>query len=284
MEQRILVIGATGMLGKPVSLQLHTDGFKVKVLARDPERAKNKLGNGFEIVAGNVTDPGSLMSAMDDCDCVHINLSSSTFKELHDVEYRGSLNIIRAAVSKQLKRLTIITGAGVRKENTWAPMIRTRYHIEKEIISSGVPYTIFAPTHFMESIPKYIKGDRALIFGRQPHKIHWVAAADYAKMVSHAFQRKDTENKKFWIMGPEAFTMEEAITMYCKVKCPGISISRIPLSMMGFMATITFKSQFKYVVKTMKYFNKAGETGDPQEANELLGKPITTMSMWLNEK
>lgn len=284
MDQKILIVGATGMLGKPVTFQLHKDGFKVRVLARDPERAKNKLGVGFEIVKGDVTYPDSIAEAMEGCDCVHINLGSSTFRELNEIEYQGSLNVIRAAVTKQLKRISIITGAGVREENCWAPMVKVRYQVEQEIISCGIPYTIFAPTHFMESIPKYIKSDRAMIIGKQPHKIHWVAASDYAKMVSRAFQRKDAENKKFWIMGPEAFTMEEAFTRYCNVKCPNITISRIPLTMLYFMATISLRSNLKYLVKMMSYFNKAGETGDPQEANELLGKPLTTLEMWLNEK
>ena len=39
--ETILVVGATGLLGEPVARQLHQDGFKVRVLARDLERRRH---------------------------------------------------------------------------------------------------------------------------------------------------------------------------------------------------------------------------------------------------
>jgi len=269
------------MLGKPVAERLLKDGFTVSVLTRDPERATNKLGNGYAIFKGDVMDPESIHSAMETCDGVHINLSSSSFRELKEVEYPGTLNVIQAAKQNNLKRITIITGAGVCKENTWSKMIGIKYKIEKEVLASGIPYTIFAPTHFMDSIPKYIKGDQAMIIGKQPAKIHWVAAYDYAKIVSRAYQGKESENKKLWIMGPEAYTMEEAFKIYCTKKCKNISVSRIPLTMMYFMAAISFNSKLKYVASLMRYFNKMGEMGDPSETNELLWKPEITLEKWM---
>jgi nucleoside-diphosphate-sugar epimerase len=43
-EDTILVVGGTGMLGEQVARQLHRDGFEVRVLARDVERARTLLG------------------------------------------------------------------------------------------------------------------------------------------------------------------------------------------------------------------------------------------------
>ena len=40
-NKTILVIGGTGMLGKPVAQQLRTDGLNVRLLVRNPERRKD---------------------------------------------------------------------------------------------------------------------------------------------------------------------------------------------------------------------------------------------------
>jgi nucleoside-diphosphate-sugar epimerase len=64
MDKRILVIGATGLLGQPVTLRLQADGFQVRLLARDPEKARRMFGEAFEVVPGDVTEVNSLERAI----------------------------------------------------------------------------------------------------------------------------------------------------------------------------------------------------------------------------
>jgi uncharacterized protein YbjT (DUF2867 family) len=47
---KVLVVGATEMLGRPVVERLSADGYGVQVLARDPESARSLLGKGVEYV------------------------------------------------------------------------------------------------------------------------------------------------------------------------------------------------------------------------------------------
>jgi uncharacterized protein YbjT (DUF2867 family) len=51
---RILVIGATGLIGAPVARRLLADGHQVRLLVRDTGRASQRLGDGFEYLE----DPG----------------------------------------------------------------------------------------------------------------------------------------------------------------------------------------------------------------------------------
>jgi len=53
---RILVIGATGLLGAPVARRLLADGHQVRLLVRDTGRASQRLGDGFEYLE----DPAGL--------------------------------------------------------------------------------------------------------------------------------------------------------------------------------------------------------------------------------
>jgi putative NADH-flavin reductase len=53
--QKILFIGASGMLGKPVVLELLRAGFKLTLLARDVEKME-KLFPNTPVVKGDVFD------------------------------------------------------------------------------------------------------------------------------------------------------------------------------------------------------------------------------------
>ena len=82
MQKTILVIGATGTLGEPVARCLKEDGFHVRVLTRDKNKAKKLFDESFEITEGNVTDVQSLEQPLKGCWGVHINLTPRDIEEL----------------------------------------------------------------------------------------------------------------------------------------------------------------------------------------------------------
>ncbi|MFD0366242.1 SDR family oxidoreductase [Nocardia sp. GCM10030253] len=59
----ILVTGATGKVGRQAVNQLHEAGVEVRALVRRPEAAD--LPPGVEVVGGDLSDPGSLDTALD---------------------------------------------------------------------------------------------------------------------------------------------------------------------------------------------------------------------------
>lgn len=120
MEKRILVIGATGLLGEPVAIHLKQCGFIVWLMVRDIERAKEQFGDDFEIVKVDILDEESLEKALDSCFGVHINLSGET-------EKLGVENVSSMAAKLKLQRITYISGTSVAEENTWVPLIKRKF-------------------------------------------------------------------------------------------------------------------------------------------------------------
>ena len=171
MEKRILVIGATGLLGQPVAKKLQESGFTVRIMVRDIEIASKRFSDGFELVRGDITDNHSLENATRNCFGVHINLSG-------EIEQVGVERVAAVGAKQKLQRITYISGTSVSAENIWVPVIRRKFFAEQAIRESGVPYTIFCPTWFMEVLPKYIRGNRAFVFGKQPNPYHLIAAED----------------------------------------------------------------------------------------------------------
>jgi len=281
VKETILVVGATGTFGEPVARQLHEDGYAVRVLSRDVENAKTKLGDSFDYFEGDVEDPSTLEDAMDGCFGVHINLRGGPRAEdFERIENAGVANVAKVSASKGVQRIAYLSGAATFEENAWFPMVRAKLRAEEAIRESGVPYTIFCATHFMESLSLAVRGRRATIVGRQPHRLHWLASRDYARMVSEAFQRPEAANKRLFIQGPDSFTMPEAIKKYCSIVHPDIKVSSVPIWLLLLIGKVSFSPELQSVAALMSFFEKVGEGGDPSEANDLLGAPTTTLEQW----
>jgi nucleoside-diphosphate-sugar epimerase len=60
----VLITGATGFLGDHLTRRLLAEGKQVRVLARSPEKAKSLIAGGAELAAGDITDAGSVSTAL----------------------------------------------------------------------------------------------------------------------------------------------------------------------------------------------------------------------------
>lgn len=275
MEKRILVIGATGLLGEPVAIHLKQSGFIVRLMVRELEKAAIRFGDGFEIVKGNINDIESIEKALDRCFGVHINLSG-------EIEQAGVENVSSVASRLNLQRITYISGTSVAEENIWVPLIERKFLAEQAIRYSGVAYCIFCPTWFMEILPKYIRDNRAIVFGKQPNPYHFIAADDYARMVAASYRLSEAVNRRFIIHGPEGILFHEAVKRYCDVFYPEIKkVSTMPYWLVTFIASINGQKEMKRASNFMAAFEKIGEKGDPSEANNILGAPKIRLEDWL---
>jgi dihydroflavonol-4-reductase len=105
-----LVTGATGKVGNAVARALHDRGDRVRVLARDVERARRVLPGDVEVLSGDVTEPESLRAAVDGCELV-FNAMGIPEQWLPDerafdrVNARGTENVVRAAREAGVRRV-----------------------------------------------------------------------------------------------------------------------------------------------------------------------------------
>jgi uncharacterized protein YbjT (DUF2867 family) len=279
VDKTILVVGATGMLGEPVARRLQADGYRVRVLARAPEKARARFGAGFEVVAGDVEDLASLDRALGGCQGVHVNLPG-----FPPLEVNGTANVARCAARVGVSRLTYLSGASVCEKNAWFPLVRAKLDAEAAIRAAGVHYTIFQPTWLMESLKRFVPGGWAGVIGRAPLPYHWVAAADYARMVSRAYDTPAAVNKVFPVFGPEAYTMREALTRYCAIAYPNLRVRTVPFWLTWAIAILGRQTELRAALPILRYCEKVGEEEDPAEANALLGAPTTTLEEWSREQ
>ena len=281
----ILVIGGTGLLGHLVVRQLLDDGFRVRALVRDVERARRRLGPDVDLVPGDIDDGAAIARALAGCCGVHVSLASARPEDADRVEYRGTARVAELAARHGLSRLTYVSGMLVGEE--WTDGIaqhRAKLLAEQAIKQSGVPYTIFKPTYFMDTLPRHIQGNLAIVLGRQPHAYHMTAASDFARMVACSLRTPEAANTELFVQGPEAITIRDALRLYCTLVEPGKRVISLPLRLMRAIDTLLLGRKLHDTLQLMALMQRVGERGDPAETNGLLGAATTTVRQWCEQQ
>jgi uncharacterized protein YbjT (DUF2867 family) len=277
MKKTILVLGATGMLGKPAAYALKAAGFNVRIMTRSYQKARKLFDSSFETVLCDPMDVSCLTAAMEGCYGVHISLPA-------EAEQQVAESVAKMAASRGVQRISYISGATVAEENRWFPMVNGKFLAEKAIRESGVPYTILCPTWVMDGLPMFVQQGRAAVFGKQPCPYHWVAADDIARMVAAAYGLGEEANGRFIVHGPEAIRMQEAVKRYCASFHPEIKeVSSMPFWLVKVLAALTRNRGLKGAGELFSYFEKAGEWKNLPQASCALGKPSTTLDAWLEQ-
>jgi uncharacterized protein YbjT (DUF2867 family) len=273
---KVLIIGASGMLAKPVIQHLENAGFQLRLFSRSVNQSM--FNKDYEMVQGDVFNQNDLDKAMNGCNALHISLSNLN-------EALAAKAIVDIALQKEIKLISTVSGCTVAENNRWFSMIENKYQAEQSIINCGIPYMIFRPTWFFESLNLMIRDGKAMLLGKQPNPSHWVAADDLARMVATAYKKPEAKNKIFFIFGPEQYLMKDLLEKYCKLRYPEIKkVSTVPIWMIEIIAILTGNKELKGVASLFAYFEKVNELGNSDETNKLLGKPETTFEQWIHSK
>jgi uncharacterized protein YbjT (DUF2867 family) len=283
MTRTVLVVGGTGLLGAPVARQLRGDGYRVRLLTRTLPAASNR-DPGLEYVQGDLDDTDALRRALAGCAAVHVSVRGGPTAESYDrVEHRGPARVAELAALAGVGHLTYLSHM-LAAPDAAAPALRAKSRAEQAIAASAVPATIFRPTYFMETLPRQVRGTRAVVLGRQPHRFHLLAAADFARMVSRALATPEAAGQRLDIYGPEAITVADALRTYCEQLAPGTRVVTRPLWFMTVLGRTVLRGQLRGTLELMRVLQHSGERGDPSQANQLLGPPTTTLVQWCEQQ
>jgi len=276
MDKKILVIGAAGFVGAPVAKQLLADGFAVRVLVRNADKARQLLGDKVEIVTGSFEDRTTLEKALADVSGVNISVPwQAEFQVTRDVTE------ILARQGRKNVRVSYISGTTALPENRGYAMIDEKLKAEDMLKSSGVDYTILRPSWFMDALALFVNDGRATVFGKQTQPYNFLSLADFARAVSKAHQIEAAANKTFILNGPQSMLMTDALQKYCDAHHPGIKAASMPIWFGKMLAMMMGSAPMKDFVQMMAYFEKSPRVSQPNGAESILGAPSMTMSDWI---
>lgn len=274
--KKILFIGASGMLGKPVARELIRAGFELTLAGRDTEKLE-KLFPNIKTLKGDVFDLDAMKEAMLGQEIVYLNLSitQSAGKSGMQPEREGIKNIIKAAQETGIKRLSYLSSLvknyrGMNEFKWWA--FDVKHAAIEAIKKSGIPYTIFYPSSFMETIDQQLlQGNRLMLVGKSEAPMWFIAGKDYGEQVAWSFKKTDSGNFEYAVQGLEPFTIDEAIRVFTsQYKKPLTSLRAplLPIKLLGFL-----NNKMEYAANICEALNKYPEKFESGKTWDDLGKP-----------
>lgn len=282
--KKLAVIGATGLLGQPVTNELLKAGYELTLLVRNPEKVKQIWDNEVKVIKGDLQNAADLQNLLQQQEGLYVNLSvvQGSSKNEFQPEREGLQNILQVAKQLNIKRIGYVSSIvqryqGMNGFDWWIFDLKNK--AVNAIKNSGVPYTIFYPSTFMDNFDRgsYRMGSRILLAGKSLHPMYFIASADFGKQVAVAFQNDTSDNKEYDIQGLEPFTADQAanvfITNYSKSK---LSISKAPIELLKFLGIFNRKMNYgNHIVTALNHYP---ESFTAENTWVELGKPSITMA------
>nr|WP_202431774.1 SDR family oxidoreductase [Streptomyces sp. SID7804] len=224
-----LVTGATGYVGGRLVPDLLDAGYRVRCLARSPDRLRDhSWAERAEVVRGDVTDPVSLAAALRGADVayylVHALGTGRDFEETDRKAARTFGERARAAGVRRIVYLGGLTPAGV-PERELSPHLRSRAEVGRILLESGVPTAVLRAAvvigsgsasfemlrHLTERLP-------VMVTPRWVHtRIQPVAVRDVLRALVGAAGLPEDVSRTFDIGGPDVLTYRDMMVRYAAV-------------------------------------------------------------------
>jgi len=276
LKGAVLLIGGHGVLGRPVARRLAQEGFAVRALARRPEKARALLPPSLTVLPGDLENPASIEAALEGCGAVYVSVDTRPGDRFRP-ETDGLRNVVRAArrrnASPRLLVLSVLGGS--LPDAARHPWRHLREKHEAQIIAktAGLPWTIFEPTWFMESLPLFTSGKNFFRLPLPPP--HWIAGDDYGRMIAAALSKNLGVNEMVPVQGPERLTMAAAGRRF--IQAYDKNIRSWPLPAVLLRAAGLINKDAKELADLLSFGGRHGEPAPDPRVWERFGKPALSV-------
>ena len=229
---KVAVTGANGFVSKILRNFLHENKINVLAISRKNFR---KHVTEIKITSRNLLEP-KLQSKLKNYDAlVHLvgigrQSSEATFEE---VNLNFTKNVIKVCKKAGVKKIIFISGLGVSKNNQSDYFI-SKYNAEREIINSGLDYTIFRASYIMgktdyltKALSMQMKKGTISIPGSGKYRLQPIFVLDVAKIILEAVLEKKFSKKIIDLVGPQKISFEDFVKLFAKNT--GTKIKKISL-------------------------------------------------------
>lgn len=237
-DELVLVVGATGVLGRPVVKALRERGVAVRALARRADQAKDLAALGALTMTGDLTDSKSLELACQGATRVlaaaHSILGHGRYRSeaVDDIGHRA---LIAAAQGAGVKRFVYVSGHGARPDHP-IDFFATKHRIEQVLLRSGLDAVILRPSAFMEQHVHLFNGKtvldkgKAMLVGPGDKPRNYVAARDVAQFALRALLEDPPPFRSLDIGGHDNRSNAEVGALYAREAGIAPKAAHVPLA------------------------------------------------------
>lgn len=243
----ILIVGASGRLGKAIARQALSAGKQVRAASRTPEEKLAGLkAEGAEVIAADVREPVSLRRACEGVQAVVASVTgamSGWGNHSKLVDGKGHLDLIDAANAAGVEHFIYISALGIAPDHP-APWLRHKAEVESYLAKSGMAYTIIRPSAFMETHAHFLVGQplmekgKVSLFGEGNSPRNFVSVEDVARFVMLALDDPRAKGDIIKVGGPGNPTNNEVAQLYAERIDGEVKIGNMPRGMLKVMSVL----------------------------------------------
>ena len=228
-DRPILVTGGTGYVGGRLIPRLLAAGYRVRAMARSPQRlACRPWGSHdrLEIVGGDALDRLAVVRASTGCSVAYylIHAMNAHQGRFADADRRAAENMVAAAAENRLSRIIYLGGLGDKGHEALSPHLRSRHEVERILGRGPVPVTNLRAAMILGSGSASFEMLRYLV-DRLPVMItpRWVntpcqpiAIGNVLDYLEGCLTVPETVGGTFDIGGPDVLTYRDLIQIYAR--------------------------------------------------------------------
>lgn len=269
----VLVTGATGRMGKHLVAALLEAEEKVRVLVREPEKAKELWGDAVETVQGNVMDEASVVNAVGDADVVYHLAALVSYNAdrdtLFQVNVEGTRNVLDAAKGKRVIYLSSTSVYGkkavspITEETAFAP---SELYGESKAAADSLarktgavvlrPTVVYGPG-FSEgffTLFKMLEKKRMVIAGDGKNRLQWTHIDDLVPALLLA-REKGAAGEAYDIVSDDVKTQEELLSLIARLLGVPAPKTHLPLGLLRTVGSLFVKGAFLDTIAADRFFD-----------------------------
>ncbi|MEL6229119.1 MAG: SDR family oxidoreductase [Cyanobacteria bacterium J06627_3] len=266
----ILVVGATGTLGRQIVRNALDEGFDVKCLVRNFQKAAFLREWGAQLVQANICGPKSLPPCFEDVTAVIDAATSRPQDSAYDVDWDGKINLIKAALEAKVDRYVFISILNSEKY-PHVPLMDIKHCTEKFLEESGINYTILRPCGFLQglvgqyAIPVLEK--QAIWVMGEAAPIAYMNTQDIARFAVRALQVPETNKRSFPLAGTRAWGGYELVRLCERLSGEEAKVSTMSLGLLRGVRRFANFFQWGWQFADRLAFAEVGAGSDPLDAD-----------------
>jgi uncharacterized protein YbjT (DUF2867 family) len=276
MPNRILITGATGNIGGEVVRQLKPTDATFAVGGRGGQVA------GMESISMDFADKASLVTAMQGASTLFMVIPN------HPNMVEWGENVIEAAKESGISHVVRSSGSLANKDSSLM-IERLLGTVDEHLRSSGLDYTITAPSFFMQNFINFFAEDYKNGAIYQPagdRKMGWVDVRDIAAVnVEVLLNPKDYLGQSLTITGAESLSYGEAVhQMNASL---GLESSFVAVPDEAAIEAMKAMHYPEFMIDLMISMNQSIRAGHAEEVTDtveiVLGRPPIKFSQFIED-
>jgi len=208
----ILVLGATGTVGRYMLKGLTDRGLEVIGASRDPSDAARRAGTDMPFVPFDYDRPGTFATALSGISKVFMAVRPGD-----DHADATALPLVEAMSRQNVEHVVLLSAMGAEMRDDFA--LRK---IELAIEASGMQFTFLRPNWFMQvflagSLLEGIKAKGTIALPAGQAKISYIDARDVADVAVESLTNPLHQGKAYTLTGPLALDHDEIAATFTRV-------------------------------------------------------------------